>query len=173
MPPRHPEADLLAVEVHVPGTARMLAAAEAAGVPQPWVEGGDALTLLRERVPAGSLAAVHLFFPDPWPKMRHAKRRFVQPHTLDLLASRLGTGGRLLVATDHAGYAAHARRVLAAHGAWHVVEGDRPSWRPVDGFEAKGLAAGRPITDLRATLVTSAAPRTRPVPVAPAAPVVS
>ncbi len=147
----HPDADLLAVEVHVPGVARMLAAAEAVGAGNLWVEQGDALPLLRERVAVGSLTAVHLFFPDPWPKQRHAKRRLVQPHTLDLLASRLVPGGQLLIATDHAGYAAHARAVLSAHGCWDVVEGERPLWRPVDGFEAKALAAGRPITDLRAT----------------------
>ncbi|HET7822288.1 MAG TPA: tRNA (guanosine(46)-N7)-methyltransferase TrmB, partial [Ornithinibacter sp.] len=64
----HPEADLVAVEVHVPGVARMLAAAEEAGVSNLWVHPGDAMPFLTERVPAGSLAAVHLFFPDPWPK---------------------------------------------------------------------------------------------------------
>ena len=147
----HPDADLLAVEVHVPGLARMLAAAQAAGVRNLWAEQGDALVLLRERVPPGTLAAVHLFFPDPWPKQRHAKRRFVQRHTLDLLASRLAPRGHLLIATDHDGYAAHARDMLSAHGGWDVVHGARPAWRPVDGFEAKGLAAGRTITDLRAT----------------------
>jgi tRNA (guanine-N7-)-methyltransferase len=149
----HPDVDLVAAEVHVPGVARMLAAAEAAGVDNLWVEPGDALPLLRDRIPSDALAAVHLFFPDPWPKKRHAKRRFVQQHILDLLADRLVAGGYLLFATDHDGYAGHARRQLAAHGRWAVVEGERPAWRPVDGFEAKGLAAGRPITDLRATLV--------------------
>jgi tRNA (guanine-N7-)-methyltransferase len=151
----HPDADLLAVEVHVPGLARMLAAAQAAGVRNLWAEQGDALALLRDRVPPGALAAVHLFFPDPWPKRRHAKRRFVQRHTLDLLASRLAPCGHLLIATDHDGYASHTRDMLSAHGGWDVEEGARPAWRPVDGFEAKGLAAGRTITDLRAT-------RTRP-----------
>jgi len=148
----HPEADVLAVEVHVPGVARMLAAAESADVPNLWVERGDALPLLSERVAPATLAAVHLFFPDPWPKKRHAKRRFVQQHTLDLLATRLEPGGRLLVATDHAGYAVHAREELARHGRWDVVEGERPAWRPSDGFEDKGRAAGRDITELRATL---------------------
>ncbi len=123
----HPHVDLLAVEVHVPGVARMLAAAEAARVANLWVEPDDALPLLRERLPAASLAAVHLFFPDPWPKKRHAKRRFIQQHTLDLLASRLEPGGRLLVATDHAPYAAHVRHALAAHQRWEVHEGSVPA----------------------------------------------
>ena len=148
----HPEADVVAVEVHVPGVARMLAAADEAGVVNLRVHPGDAVPLLAERVPESSLAAVHLFFPDPWPKQRHAKRRFVQQHSLELLASRLEPGGVLLVATDIEAYAAHTREQLAHHGRWDVVEGQRPAWRPDDGFEAKGLRAGRTVTELRCTL---------------------
>jgi tRNA (guanine-N7-)-methyltransferase len=148
----HPEADLVAVEVHVPGVARMLAAAQDAGVTNLWVHPGDAMPLLHDRVAPRTLSAVHLFFPDPWPKKKHAKRRFVQQHTLDLLATRLVPGGVLRVATDSAGYAAHARRQLAHHGRWDVVEGERPPWRPDDGFEAKGLRAGRQVTELTCTL---------------------
>ncbi len=148
----HPEADVVAVDVHVPGVARMLAAAEEAGVGNLWAHVGDALPLLTDRVAPGTLGAVHLFFPDPWPKQKHAKRRFVQQHTLDLLADRLVPGGVLLVATDIAGYAAHCRTQLAAHGGFDVVEGERPAWRPDDGFEAKGLRHGRSVTELRCTL---------------------
>ena len=154
----HPEADVVAVEVHVPGVARMLAAAEQAGVRNLWVHPGDAMPFLTDRVAPASLAAVHLFFPDPWPKKKHAKRRFVQQHTLSLIASRLAPGGVLLVATDIAAYAAHARTQLAHHGRWDVVEGERPAWRPDDGFEAKGLRAGRTVTELTCTL------RDEPVP---------
>jgi tRNA (guanine-N7-)-methyltransferase len=148
----HPEADVVAVEVHVPGVARMLAAADEAEVDNLWVHPGDAVPFLRDRVRPASLAAVHLFFPDPWPKKRHAKRRFLQQHTLDLLASRLRPAGVLLVATDHAGLAVHARGQLEHHGRWDLVEGERPAWRPDDGFEAKGLRAGRAVTELRCTL---------------------
>lgn len=148
----HPKADLVTVEVHVPGVARMLAAAEDAGVRNLWVHPGDAMPFLTERVADGSLAEVHLFFPDPWPKKKHAKRRFVQQHTLSLLASRLVPGGVLRVATDHAVYAEHVREQLAHHGRWDVVEGERPAWRPDDGFEAKGVRAGRSVTELTATL---------------------
>lgn len=147
----HPDHDLLAVEVHVPGVARMLAAAEPLGLENLWVERGDAMPLLTERIPSGSLAAVHLFFPDPWPKARHAKRRFVQQHTLTLLADRLRPGGVLRIATDHAVYAAHVRDQVAHHGGWDVVEGERPAWRPQDGFEAKGRAAGRGVTEFTLT----------------------
>ena len=149
----HPETDLVAIEVHVPGVARMLSLADAAGVSNLWVHPGDALPFLAERVAPGSLAAVHLFFPDPWPKNKHVKRRFVQQHTLALIASRLQPGGRLLIATDITAYAAHARAQLAEHGRWSVVEGERPSWRPDAGFEAKGLRAGRVVSELSATLL--------------------
>jgi len=148
----HPDHDLLAVDVFTPALARMLAEADRRGLGNLWLHRGDAVALLRDRIAPGSLAAVHLFFPDPWPKAKHAKRRFLAAYTLDLLASRLTAGGHLLVATDHRTYAAHAREVLATHPRFVVTEGDRPRWRPRDGFEAKGLAAGRSVTELRADL---------------------
>jgi tRNA (guanine-N7-)-methyltransferase len=148
----NPGHDLLAVDVFTPALARMLARADRAGLANLWVHEGDAVTLLAERVAPASLAAVHLFFPDPWPKARHGKRRFIAAYTLDLIASRLEPGGHLLVATDHEAYAAHARAELGAQGHFVVTEGQRPPWRPVDGFEAKGLAAGRTVTELRAEL---------------------
>ena len=148
----HPGADVVAVDVHVPGVARMLAAADEAGVDNLWVHAGDALPLLADRVAPASLAAVHLFFPDPWPKKRHAKRRFVQQHSLSLVASRLRPGGHLLVATDIDAYAEHCREQLAAHGGFEVVEGERPGWRPDDGFEAKGLRHGRTVSEFRCTV---------------------
>ena len=91
---------------------------------------------------------MHLFFPDPWPKVRHHRRRFVSPDTLDLLASRLTPDGHVLVATDWADYAAYVRALVTQDGRFMVREATRPAWRPVAGFEAKGLAAGREITDL-------------------------
>lgn len=145
----HPEADVIAAEVHVPGVARMLARADELGLDNLWVERGDALPLLRDRIPHGSLTAVHLFFPDPWPKKKHGKRRFIQQHSLALIRSRLAPGGVLLVATDHEVYAAHIREQVAASGLWSLIEVDRPPWRPVDGFEAKGIAAGHRIHDFR------------------------
>jgi tRNA (guanine-N7-)-methyltransferase len=148
----HPDHDVLAVDVHPPGVARMLAAADARSVPNLWAHIGDAVALLETRIASASLHAVHLFFPDPWPKTRHLKRRFIREHTLDLIADRLEPGGALLVATDHPSYAEHALTELAAHRSFEVEQTDRPSWRPRDGFEAKGLAAGRSVTDLRAVV---------------------
>jgi tRNA (guanine-N7-)-methyltransferase len=141
--------DVLAVDVHVPGMARLLAAAEAAGVANLRVEIGDAVALLTDRVKPGQLAAVHLFFPDPWPKLKHAKRRFVRASTLDLLASRLAAGGHVLIATDQPAYAEHVRTEVRTHGRFEVVDVPRPPWRPMDGFERKGVAAVRTVVDLR------------------------
>ena len=148
----HPEHDLLAVDVFTPALARMLAEAERRRLPNLWLHQGDAVLLLTDRVPSHSLAAVHVFFPDPWPKAKHAKRRFVSRETLDLVADRLEPGGHLLLATDHDGYAAHVRSAFEAHGGFVVTEGDRPSWRPTDGFEDKGLLAGRRVSEFRAEL---------------------
>jgi tRNA (guanine-N7-)-methyltransferase len=148
----HPGHDLVAVDVFTPALARMLAEAERRELGNLWVHQGDAVLLLEQRVPAASLAAVHLFFPDPWPKAKHSKRRFLARHTLDLVASRLVPGGHLLVATDHPVYADHARAELAVDERFVVTEGERPSWRPTDGFEAKGLAAGRTVAEFRAVL---------------------
>lgn len=149
----HPDRDVVAVDVHPPGVARMLAAADARGVRNLWAHIGDAVDLLEQRIASRSLHAVHLFFPDPWPKTRHLKRRFIREQTLDLVADRLEPGGEMLVATDHAAYADHALAELQEHPAFEVSVVQRPQWRPRDGFEAKGLAAGRQVTDLRAVLV--------------------
>ncbi len=148
----HPEHDVLAAEVHVPGVARMLARVDDAGLTNLRVHRGDALEYLDRWVPPRSLEAVHLFFPDPWPKKRHAKRRLVQHQTLTLIADRLRPGGALLIATDHAVYAEHALQQLDAHGGYRIEIGGRPSWRPSDGFEDKGRRAGRSITEIRACL---------------------
>ena len=147
----YPSHFLVALDVHPPGVARMLAAAADAGVTNLGAELGDAVEFLAGRVAPGALDAVHLFFPDPWLKSKHHGRRFVSSATLDLLASRLVPGGHVLVATDQEAYAAHVRSVAAAHPLWHASNAQRPTWRPVEGFETKGIAAGRAITEVRLT----------------------
>lgn len=143
----YPEHGIVVAEVHVPGVARMLAAAHEHGVSNLRVWRGDALDLLRTGFGPNSLAAVHLFFPDPWPKHKHAKRRLVRAATLDLLHSRIVPGGVVRVATDHDVYAVHVRAEVSRHGGFALAEGSRPPWRPVEGFEAKALRAGRAIHD--------------------------
>jgi tRNA (guanine-N7-)-methyltransferase len=148
-----PGHDLVAVDVHTPGLARMLADAEEAGVPNLRVEVGDAVLFLQERVADDTFEAIHLFFPDPWRKKKHAKRRFVSATNLDLLARVLRPGGHVLIATDQDFYAEHVLSVVARHPHFEASRVPRPDWRPADGFEAKGVAAGRTITELRLDLV--------------------
>nr|WP_246297694.1 tRNA (guanosine(46)-N7)-methyltransferase TrmB [Janibacter cremeus] len=146
-----PDHGIVAAEVHVPGVARLMVRAEEEGLDNVRVHRGDAIEYLVQCVGADQLEAVHLFFPDPWPKARHAKRRFIQQDTLDMLLHRLRPGGHLLIATDHAAYADHVRGQLEEHGDVVVVEGERPTWRPSAGFEEKGRGAGRSIHEFRVT----------------------
>ena len=140
----HPEAVVIAAEVHVPGVARMLAVAEDQGLANLRVYLGDAVDLLDGGIPDHSLDRIHLLFPDPWPKKKHAKRRLVQRHTLDAMARLLLPDGVLLVASDHPVYAEHLTEVVGAHTGFVMTEVERPEWKTADGFEQKGLAAGRP-----------------------------
>jgi tRNA (guanine-N7-)-methyltransferase len=115
---------------------------------------GDAVDLLRERVPPGSLAGIRIYFPDPWPKRRHHKRRLVQPAFVALAASRLAPGGTLHLATDWADYAVQMLAVCSAESLLTNVVSTpdgwtpRPPWRPVTKFERRALAEGRAVRDL-------------------------
>lgn len=149
---KHPTNDLVAMDVHTPGLARMLAAAADRGVPNLRIETGDAALFLETRVAPETFDAVHLFFPDPWRKQKHTKRRFVSAANLDLLAAVLRPGGHVLVATDQDFYAAHARAQVQQHPRFTVSSRQRPTWRPTAGFEDKGRAAGRTISELEITL---------------------
>ncbi|MCM0640653.1 tRNA (guanosine(46)-N7)-methyltransferase TrmB [Cellulomonas wangsupingiae] len=143
-----PGRDWLAVEAHLPGVAALLLLVERLGLTNVRVAHGDALRLLRADVAPGSLDAVHAFFPDPWPKARHHKRRLVQPAHVALLRDRLRVGGTLHVATDWADYAEQMRDVLTADP--DLVGGvvPRPAHRPVTRFEQRGLDLGHDVTDV-------------------------
>ncbi|GAA1799927.1 tRNA (guanosine(46)-N7)-methyltransferase TrmB [Luedemannella flava] len=145
-----PDRDYLAVDVHTPGLGRVLTEIEDRGLTNLRAVRGDALDLVRDCLPAASLAAVHVFFPDPWPKARHHKRRLVQPAAVALLADRLAPGGHLLCATDWADYAEQMLEVLSAEPTLHNLhDGAAPrlATRPVTVFERRALAAGRQIAD--------------------------
>jgi tRNA (guanine-N7-)-methyltransferase len=142
-----PEIDHLAVEVFEPGIAALLMRAEAAQLTNLIVLRGDAVTLLAERVPHASLAGIRIFFPDPWPKRRHHKRRLVQPAFVALAAARLRPGGTLHMATDWADYAEQMRAVADAEPLLVGGETGRPPWRPVTKFEARARADGRDVYD--------------------------
>ena len=142
-----PARDLLAVDVHTPGHGALLRRLEEAGLEHVRVADGDARVLLQDMLAPGSLDEVRVWFPDPWPKARHAKRRLVQPAFLDLVATRLRRGGTLHVATDWAPYAAQVVGALAA-SPLRLVSRERPPGRPPTRFEQQGLAAGRGAHDL-------------------------
>ena len=144
----HPDVDVLATDVHTPGVVHLLEEATAADQTNLFVERADALDLLDDEIGPGALAGAHLFFPDPWPKQRHHKRRFVRPDVLDLLADRLSPGGEVLVATDVDDYAGWALEQFGRHRAFSGGVVDRPAWRPVTRYEAAALDAGRQVVDL-------------------------
>ena len=138
--------DYLAVEVHTPGIANLLAVIERRALTNVRVARGDAIDLLH-CLPDASLDAIHVFFPDPWPKARHHKRRLIQPAHVALLRSRLAPGGTLHCATDWADYAQQMRETLTDDpGLVNAFAGyaPRPDHRPVTKFERRGLDAGRP-----------------------------
>jgi tRNA (guanine-N7-)-methyltransferase len=142
-----PGTDLLAVEVHPAGVAALLRRIEEHGLTNVRVAQDDAVTVL-EALPERSLAEVRLFFPDPWPKARHTKRRLLRPSFAALLASRLADGGRLHLATDWQPYVEQAQEVLA--DGWEVRVVARPAHRPLTRFEQQARDAGRAITDVSA-----------------------
>lgn len=149
-----PARDYLAVEVHLPGIAHLLTLVEDRGLTNVRIAHGDALDLVRRVVAPDSLDAVHVFFPDPWPKVRHHKRRIVAPEHVALLRSRLRVGGTLHCATDWEPYAAQMLEVVGGDpGLTNVSERytPRPPHRPVTKFEARGLEAGRASHDVIAT----------------------
>lgn len=146
-----PDLDFLAVDVHTPGLGSVLAMAERAGLTNVRVAAGDAIDLLRDQVPADSLEAVHVYFPDPWPKARHHKRRIIRPDAAALIARCLRPGGRLYCATDWAEYAAGMLEVLGAEPLLRNEHGDyapRAAHRPVTKFEARAVREGREVFDL-------------------------
>jgi tRNA (guanine-N7-)-methyltransferase len=141
----NPDLDYLAVEVHTPGIAHLLRLIEQWGLRNVRVVRADAMQLLRHRIAPDSLAALHVFFPDPWPKARHRKRRLISPRTVPLLRSRLAVDGVLHCATDWPEYADAMRTALDGDPGL-VAAG--PRRRPATKFERRGLAAGRPVVDL-------------------------
>ncbi len=146
-----PDRDYLAVEVHTAGVANLLGLLEGAGMANVRVVHGDAMPFVRDRLRPASLAAIHVFFPDPWPKARHHKRRLIQPAHVQLLADRLEVGGLLHCATDAHGYAEQMLEVLTAEPALRNVHNGfapRPTDRPDTRYEQRGLTAGRQSYDL-------------------------
>ncbi len=146
-----PEADFIGIEVHTPGVGSLLKQIEARGLSNVRIVQHDAVEVLSHMIPPASLAGVHIFFPDPWPKKRHHKRRLIQSGFAHLLASRLIPGGYVHVATDWEDYAQQILAVLAAEPMLENT-GDgfapRPEYRPLTRFEQRGLRLGHGVWDV-------------------------
>ncbi len=146
-----PGSDHVAVEVYPPGLAQLLMRIDERGLGNLRLLRGDAVLALRDHVAPDSLAGIRVFYPDPWPKRRHHKRRLVAPETVALMASRLAPGATLHLATDIAEYAEVMRRVTAAEERLRNPHGGfapRPPWRPRTKFEVRAQREGRPSHDL-------------------------
>jgi tRNA (guanine-N7-)-methyltransferase len=146
-----PDTDFLGVEVHEPGVGALLKQIGERQLTNLRIVRHDAVEVLRHMIPPGSLAGVHVWFPDPWHKKRHHKRRLIQPPLVALLASRLAPGGYLHCATDWQPYAEQMLEVLAAEPALaNTAAGyaERPAWRPQTKFERRGLKLGHGVWDL-------------------------
>ncbi len=149
----HPERDYLGVEVHDPGVGHLLLRVEREALPNIRIARHDAVEVLSGWLPPGSIDETLIFFPDPWPKKRHHKRRLVQPALLEQLARVMPPGGRLHLATDWAPYAEQMLEVCEASPCFdNTVPGGgyaaRPDTRPVTKFERRGLKLGHQVFDL-------------------------
>ena len=148
-----PDTDFLAIEVHGPGVGNLCKLVAEQSLDNLRIMQHDAVEVLRDMIPEGSLAGVHVFLPDPWHKKRHHKRRIIQPDFVALIASRLAPGGYLHCATDWEEYAQWMMEVLSAEPLLHNSAGaggyaPRPDYRPLTKFEHRGLRLGHGVWDL-------------------------
>lgn len=147
----HPENDYLGVEVHTPGVGALLKQIGECGLTNVRVVQHDAVDVLTHMLAPDSLAGVHIFFPDPWHKKRHHKRRLIQPPLVGLLTSRLAPGGYIHLATDWQDYAEQMLTVLSAEPRLQNTATDyapRPDTRPLTKFEQRGIRLGHGVWDL-------------------------
>jgi len=146
-----PEDDFLGVEVHSPGVGRLLKRVDELGLANVRVIRHDAVEVVAAMIPPASLSGIHVFFPDPWPKKRHHKRRLLQPAFVHELALRLLPDGYFHVATDWEEYAAEILAALQAEPLLvNAADGfaPRPGSRPLTKFEARGLKLGHGVRDI-------------------------
>lgn len=143
----NPDTLYLGIEVHPPGIGRVLRFVETLQLQNIRIIQGDAIEALQNFIPDESLAAVHLFFPDPWPKARHHKRRIVNIAFADLIAKKLKAQGKFHLATDWENYAEWMNEVLNPHPAFKKISEDRGN-RPLTKFEQRGIHLGHSIFDL-------------------------
>lgn len=148
-----PDKNFVGIEVHGPGVGRLLNGLATANLGNVRVCQHDAVEVLRHEIADATLAEVRIYFPDPWHKKRHHKRRLIQPEFVALLCDKLAAGGRLHLATDWQNYAEQMREVCAAESRLVAADADdaaiaRPQWRRQTHFESRGLKLGHGVTDL-------------------------
>lgn len=151
------DTDFIGIEVHEPGVGHCLLQIRDAGISNLRLVARDAVEVLKEHIAPGSVDRINLYFPDPWPKKRHHKRRIVQPAFLELCKRVLKPGGALHIATDWENYAEHIDAVLRESAHFRIDErrehdGDAPLQRPVTKFEQRGMRRGHRIWDWCAVL---------------------
>jgi len=149
----HPEENYLGVEVHQPGVGHLLLKMKQHGITNIRIANDDAVEFLRRRVPEESLDGVRIYFPDPWPKKRHHKRRLIQSSLIELLASRMCPGALLHLATDWEPYAEHILEVMRSSDGFVNLSPsgdycDQPEWRPETKYERRGERLGHQVRDL-------------------------
>jgi tRNA (guanine-N7-)-methyltransferase len=146
-----PDENFLGVEVHGPGVGGLLKRVDEFGLANVRVIRHDAVEVIAAMIPHASLAGIHVFFPDPWPKKRHHKRRLLKPDVVHELASRLAPGGYLHIATDWEDYAQEILAVLSAERLLRNTAAEfaaRPAYRPLTKFETRGLRLGHEVRDI-------------------------
>ncbi len=146
-----PDLDFIGVEVHTPGVGGLLKQIEERALTNVRVIQHDAVEVVQHMIGENTLTGVHIFFPDPWPKLRHHKRRLIQPGFVRLIASRLQPGGYLHAATDWQAYAEHILVTLAQEPLLeNTADGyaPRPGYRPLTKFEQRGLKLGHGVWDI-------------------------
>jgi tRNA (guanine-N7-)-methyltransferase len=147
----HPENDYLALEVHTPGVGSLLKLIDAQQISNIRIIQHDAVEVVRDMLLDASLDGVHIFFPDPWHKARHNKRRLIQPPFIARLVQKLKPGGYIHVATDWQDYAGQVLAVLSAEPLLVNTAADfatRPAYRPMTKFEQRGIRLGHGVWDL-------------------------
>lgn len=148
-----PEKNFIGIEVHPPGVGHLLRALDERDIDNVRVAMTDAVAFVRDRIADSALAGVRIWFPDPWPKKRHHKRRIVQPPFVAMLARKVAPGGLLHLATDWGPYSEHMLEVLEAEAAFeNCAEGGgfcaQPAWRPDTKYERRGERLGHETRDL-------------------------
>ena len=146
-----PNTGFLAAEVHKPGIGKLMARVEELALSNIRIIEGDAHPIITTMIPDKSVDGVHLFFPDPWPKKRHNKRRIVNAEFLALIHPKIKDGGFFHIATDWVPYAEYIEVVFAVSPLFTGGVVERPEWRPVTRFEGQGITKDHQVTDLRYT----------------------